>query len=83
MQQSAKAILRIGDWRIDPGSNEISRGGETARIETRTMRPLGCLAGYAGDTVSIDDLLNEVWEDVNARLDSVYQAVTFRARAWG
>ncbi len=83
MQQSAKAILRIGDWRIDPGSNEISRGGETARIETRTMRLLMCLAEHAGDTVSIDDLLNEVWEDVNVGPDSVYQAVTSLRRVLG
>ena len=83
MQRSAKTILRIGDWRVDPASGEISRGGEVARIETRTMRLLMCLAEHAGETVSIDDLLNEVWEDVNVSPDSVYQAVTSLRRVLG
>ena len=83
MQRSAKTILRIGAWKIDPASSEISRGSEKARIEARTMRLLLCLAEHAGETVSIDDLLNEVWEGVNVSPDSVYQAITSLRRVLG
>jgi TolB-like protein/DNA-binding winged helix-turn-helix (wHTH) protein len=68
-------MLRIGAWCVNPKSSEISRDGETARVEVRTMRLLLCLAEHADEVVSIDDLLNEVWSDVTVTPDSVYQAV--------
>lgn len=39
------------------------------------MRLLLCLAERAGEVVSIDDLLSQVWPDVIVAPDSVYQAV--------
>lgn len=83
MQQSTRRVLRIGDWRVDPALGEISRDGESARLEARTMRLLMCLAEHAGETVSIDDLLNEVWTGVNVAPDSVYQAVASLRRLLG
>ncbi len=75
--------LRIGDWRVDPLSGEIARPGETARIEARTMRLLQYLAERAGETVSIDELLNQVWPDVTVSSDSVYQAIASLRRTLG
>src|SRR6476620_9206055 len=83
MDRPTKAMLRIGDWRVDPTSGEISRRGETARLEARTMRLLMCLAERAGEVVSIDDLLGQVWSAVNVSPDSVYQAVTSLRRQLG
>jgi transcriptional activator of cad operon len=76
-------MLRIGSWRVDPGARQISRDGEVVRVEERTMRLLLCLAGRAGQVVSIDDLLNEVWAGVNVSPDSVYQAVASLRRMLG
>jgi TolB-like protein/DNA-binding winged helix-turn-helix (wHTH) protein len=76
-------MLRIGDWHVNPASGQISREGETARIEVRTMRMLLCLAEHAGKVVSIDDLLSQVWSDVTVTPDSVYQAVTSLRRLLG
>jgi TolB-like protein/DNA-binding winged helix-turn-helix (wHTH) protein len=47
------------------------------------MRLLLCLAEHAGEVVSIDDLLNQVWPDVTVAPDSVYQAVTSLRRLLG
>jgi transcriptional activator of cad operon len=47
------------------------------------MRLLVCLAEHAGEVVSIDDLLSQVWPDVNVSQDSVYQAVTSLRRLLG
>jgi len=69
-------MLRIGDWYVNPASCEISRDGETCRVEARTMRLLLCLADHVGKVVSIDDLIANVWSGVNVSPDSVYQAVT-------
>lgn len=47
------------------------------------MRLLLCLAEHAGEVVSIDDLLNQVWSGVMVSSDSVYQAVASLRRLLG
>ena len=47
------------------------------------MRLLLCLAEHAGEVVSIDDLLNQVWPEVTVTPDSVYQAVASLRRLLG
>jgi len=47
------------------------------------MRLLLCLAEHAGEVVSIDDLLSQVWSEVIVTPDSVYQAVTSLRRVLG
>jgi transcriptional activator of cad operon len=83
MELPTTTMLRIGDWCVNPKSGQISRNGETARLEERTMRLLLCLAGHAGEVVSIDDLLNQVWSGVTVTPDSVYQAVATLRRQLG
>ena len=83
MDQPSGTSLRIGDWRVNPASGQISREGETVRVEARTMRLLLCLAEHAGQVVSIDDLLEQVWTGVIVTQDSVYQAITSLRRLLG
>jgi transcriptional activator of cad operon len=83
MERSTRTMLRIGDWCVNPTSGQISRDGETARVEVRTMRLLLCLAEHAGEVVSIEDLLNQVWSEVSVAPDSVYQAVASLRRLLG
>ena len=47
------------------------------------MRLLLCLAEHAGEVVSIDDLLSQVWSEVSVAPDSVYQAVASLRRLLG
>ena len=47
------------------------------------MRLLVCLAEHAGEVVSIDDLLSQVWSGVSVTPDSVYQAVASLRRLLG
>ena len=83
MQRPTTTTLRIGAWRVDPKSGQISRNGETARVDVRTMRLLLCLAAHPGEVVSIDDLLSQVWSEVSVAPDSVYQAVASLRRLLG
>jgi transcriptional activator of cad operon len=76
-------MLRIGDWCVNPTSCQISRDGETVRLEPRTMRLLLCLAKHAGEVVSIDELLDQIWPDVAVSPDSVYHAVASLRRLLG
>jgi transcriptional activator of cad operon len=83
MERPTATTLRIGAWCVNPASGQISREGETARVEARTMRLLLCLAEHAGEVVSIDDLLTKVWSEVSVSPDSVYQAVASLRRLLG
>ena len=83
MESQGKAVLRVGAWRVNPGTGEISRKGETVRLEARAMLLLLCLAEHAGEVVSIDELLNRVWSEVIVSPDSVYQAVASLRRQLG
>ncbi len=83
MDHPAAAPLRIGAWDVDPIASSIARNGERVRIEARTMRLLLYLAERAGEVVSIDELLREVWSGVIVTSDSVYQAVTSLRRVLG
>jgi transcriptional activator of cad operon len=83
MDRPTAIPLRIGAWCVNPTSGQISRSGETVRIEARTMRLLLCLAERAGEVVSIDELLDQVWSGVVVTPDSVYQAVASLRRQLG
>jgi transcriptional activator of cad operon len=95
MERPVPATLRIGAWRLDPASGQITREGkdgqdgkdaeaaETIRLEVRTMRLLLCLAERAGEVVSIDELLTHVWSGVTVSQDSVYQAIASLRRQLG
>jgi len=83
MNRATTKELRIGDWRVDPASGVIARDGETARLDVRAMRLLVGLAERAGEVVSIDELLDQVWAGVTVSQDSVYQAVASLRRQLG
>jgi TolB-like protein/DNA-binding winged helix-turn-helix (wHTH) protein len=77
------ATLRIGAWRVDADSGQISRDGESVRVDARLMRLLLCLAERAGKVVTTDELLQKVWNGVVVTQDSVYQAVASLRRLLG
>ena len=83
MNMADNTAFRIGQWRIDPALDEISRDGTTIKLEPRTMRVLTCLARRAGQVVSVNELLDTVWKDLVVTQDSVYQAVAALRRALG
>jgi TolB-like protein/DNA-binding winged helix-turn-helix (wHTH) protein/Tfp pilus assembly protein PilF len=76
-------VLRIGCWRVDPALDEISRDGTAVKLEPRTMRLLLCLAEHAGEVVSVEQLLDQVWKDVIVTPNSVYHAVAALRRVLG
>jgi TolB-like protein/DNA-binding winged helix-turn-helix (wHTH) protein len=83
MDSPNSSSLRIGDWRVDAAEGQITRGAATARLEMRAMRLLLYLADHAGEVVSMDELLDQVWPEVTVSQDSVYQAMTSLRRVLG
>jgi TolB-like protein/DNA-binding winged helix-turn-helix (wHTH) protein/Flp pilus assembly protein TadD len=74
--QESSSVLQIGEWTVHPDLDCIWRGTETQKLEPRAMRLLMCLANSAGEVVSIDRLLTEVWAGVVVGSASVYEAVS-------
>jgi len=83
MDRPTAIPLRIGAWCVNPASGQISRQGKIITLEARTMRLLLCLAERAGEIVSMEELLNQVWSGVIVTQDSVYQAVASLRRQLG
>jgi hypothetical protein len=54
---TGNAAFCLGDWRIDPALDEISRDGKTIKLEPRTMRVLVCFAERPGEVVSVNGLV--------------------------
>src|SRR6516165_8390909 len=69
------APFRIGQWRVIPALDEICRDGTTVKLEPRTMRVLICLAEHRGEVVSVNQLLDTVWQGLVVTQFSVYRAV--------
>ena len=77
------ARLRIGDWTVTTATGLITRGDASAKLDERTLRLLLCLAGQAGEVLSMETLLAQVWQGVVVTPDSVYQAITALRRQLG
>lgn len=75
--------FRIGDWRVDPALDQISRDGKRIKLEPRMMRLLCRLAARPGEVVSLNELLDHVWHGVVVSQSSVYQAVANLRRQLG
>jgi TolB-like protein/DNA-binding winged helix-turn-helix (wHTH) protein/tetratricopeptide (TPR) repeat protein len=76
-------VFRVGDWRVDPELDELSREGQTIRVEPRTMQLLVYLAAHAGRVVDVQQLLDQVWSNVVVTQGSVYQAIAQLRRILG
>jgi TolB-like protein/DNA-binding winged helix-turn-helix (wHTH) protein len=77
------ASILIGDWRLDPARSALSRGGESAPLDIRSLRLLLCLAKEPGRVVGTEELLDAAWPDVTVAQDSVYQAIAGLRRILG
>ena len=55
--------FRVGDWFVEPQLNNISKNGNTIRVEPKIMQVLVCLAKHANEVVSKERLIQSVWTD--------------------
>ena len=67
--------LRVGEWRIDPRRNEVTRNGEAARLEPRVIEVLVYLARKPGEVIGREELLSELWPGAVVGDDALTQAI--------
>lgn len=66
---------RFGEFILSRFEQQLLREGEPVRLDPKTWRLLECLVERAGQIVSKDVLLSEVWEDVIVGDAALTQAV--------
>lgn len=54
-------ILRVEDLELDPSSRKVTRGGREIRLSTKEFHLLHLLMRRAGEEVTRQELLQEVW----------------------
>jgi TolB-like protein/DNA-binding winged helix-turn-helix (wHTH) protein/Tfp pilus assembly protein PilF len=83
MNANTAQRLRVGEWLVDPGTNEIARGGERVRLEPKVVDLLVAFAVRAGQVVSREELLSQVWRGVIVGDDVLTQGVIKLRKALG
>lgn len=77
------AALQVGQWRVAPALNQISRGGDCVRLEPKAIELLVFLAQRKGDVVSREELLSALWPGVIVGDNALTQVVAKLRRALG
>ncbi len=77
------AALQIGEWRVAPDLNQISRGQEVVHLEPKAMAVLMHLASRPGEVASRDELLGAVWPGVIVGDNALTQVVIKLRKALG
>ena len=75
MEITNSEAFKVGEWLVEPSLLRISRGGGAEALEPRLMDLLVYLARHAGETLSIDDLANSVWQGRAISDQPVYQSM--------
>src|SRR5262245_11006521 len=83
MDNPGGTVLRIGEWRLNVATRELSSSESIVALDPRVMRLLLYLAERPGEVVSTEALLTAVWSDVVVTQDSLYQAIASLRRAFG
>lgn len=66
----------LGDWQVEPLAGRLSRGDHSIHVEPKVMEVLVCLSKHAGETVSREQLLNEVWDGVVVSEEVLTRAIS-------
>jgi two-component system, OmpR family, alkaline phosphatase synthesis response regulator PhoP len=82
LRKNAEAVaepILIGDLRIDPSNREVSFSGKKAQLTLTEFDILRCLAARAGNVVSREEILKEVWRDESTKTNDRTIDVHIRA----
>lgn len=77
------AALQVGAWCVTPALNQLSRAGESVRLEPKAIELLVFLARRQGQVVSREELLTTLWPGVVVGDNALTQVVTKLRKALG
>ncbi len=77
--EAAAQPIQVGDLRIDPSNREVTFAGKKAQLTLTEFDILRCLASKAGNVVSRDEILKDVWRDESQKTNDRTIDVHIRA----
>ena len=80
---ATRSRFRIGGQLVQPDRLVISRDGREVTVEPRMMEVLVALAEHAGEVVSAEQLLIEVWRGTFYGDNPVHKAIAYLRRVLG
>lgn len=83
IDEARPAALRVGEWRVAPELNQISRVGECVRLEPKAIELLLFLARRGSEVASREELLAALWPGVIVGDNALTQVVTKLRKALG
>lgn len=72
-RMKAPKVVTLGDLRVDIGAHEATLDGRTLELRRREFELLSYLAQRAGELVSRDEIVREVWKGENANGKRVFR----------
>ena len=73
--QAKPDAFRLGDWIVDPDTDQIRCGSKTTKLEPKVMDVLAYLASRQGEVVSREELERDVWHGALVGYDSVTSSI--------
>ena len=70
------SAFRVEEWLVEPELNQLSNDTGTISIEPQAMAVLVMLAEHAGESVSTEDLIREVWGGRPMADNPLYKVIT-------
>jgi TolB-like protein/class 3 adenylate cyclase/DNA-binding winged helix-turn-helix (wHTH) protein len=80
---AAKTPFRVADWLVDPWLCNISRNGESTKLEPKVMDLLVYLASSPGQVHARDELLAQVWSGTIVSDEALTNAIIKLRKAFG
>jgi len=75
--------FQLGDWRVQPQSNNVVSDHRTIHLEPKVMGVLVCLAQRSGEVVPKEQLVQEVWRDTFVTDDVLIRCISELRKAFG
>lgn len=73
----------VGDYLVDPSRNQIKRFEQTHLLQPKVVAVLNLLASNAGEVVSHEQLMSEVWPNVYVTPNTLQRCITELRKALG
>jgi DNA-binding winged helix-turn-helix (wHTH) protein/Tol biopolymer transport system component len=73
----------VGDFLVDPSRNQIKRFEQTHLLQPKVVAVLNLLASNAGEVVSHEQLMSEVWPNVYVTPNTLQRCITELRKALG
>ncbi len=74
--------FKIGEWIIEPELDRVKNGSDQISLQPQVMQLLVFLAQHQGEVISIDEMIESVWQGKPMTSGSVYNSLNAIRKAF-